>query len=338
MAALVLTYDADATQEKLRERIAARGIDDVHIVETQRYPGEIGLTVHQDQGRLTGWLHLPDADVPLDRVRAVWTHRWADATGLPAAWPDDVRRTTLAEAEAVLVGVLEALPGALRINPAPLDRQGQHKLLLHEVARRVGLEVPATYAGNDAAAARAFRGDRSLVVKHLTAWAPPGTIGASALFTKRLVPAHLDDAASVQLSPLLLQEEIGKQVELRVVIVGRRVFCGSIDPSTVPGAEVDWRTGHRVGPSPWRRDALPPDVEARVLALMDALGLQYGAADVIRTPDGRHVFLEVNPSGGFLWIDRLHDGAILDAFLDLLRDPALARPTVFPTASPVAAS
>ena len=30
---------------------------------------------------------------------------------------------------------------------------------------------------------------------------------------------------------------------------------------------------------------------------MEALGLRFGAIDFIRTPEGEHVFLEVNPSG-----------------------------------------
>jgi hypothetical protein len=36
---------------------------------------------------------------------------------------------------------------------------------------------------------------------------------------------------------------------------------------------------------------------------MADLGLNYGAIDIIVTPDGRHVFLEVNPVGEFFWLE-----------------------------------
>jgi hypothetical protein len=36
---------------------------------------------------------------------------------------------------------------------------------------------------------------------------------------------------------------------------------------------------------------------------MDHFSLNYGAIDIILTPDNRHVFLELNPSGEFFWLD-----------------------------------
>ena len=57
---------------------------------------------------------------------------------------------------------------------------------------------------------------------------------------------------------------------------------------------------------------------ALLLKLMRRLGLRYGAADVIRTPDGRYVFLEVNPAGEFAWIEAAAGLPISDAIADLL--------------------
>ena len=51
-------------------------------------------------------------------------------------------------------------------------------------------------------------------------------------------------------------------------------------------------------------------------ALVRALGLVYGAADLIRTPDGEHVFLELNPGG---------EWGMLELALELPIAAALAR-------------
>jgi D-alanine-D-alanine ligase-like ATP-grasp enzyme len=40
-----------------------------------------------------------------------------------------------------------------------------------------------------------------------------------------------------------------------------------------------------------------------LLELMSRLSLTYGAIDLILTPDGRYLFLEVNPNGQWLWLD-----------------------------------
>jgi len=39
------------------------------------------------------------------------------------------------------------------------------------------------------------------------------------------------------------------------------------------------------------------------LHLMDYFGLNYGAVDMIVTPDNRHIFLEINPAGEFFWLE-----------------------------------
>jgi glutathione synthase/RimK-type ligase-like ATP-grasp enzyme len=49
--------------------------------------------------------------------------------------------------------------------------------------------------------------------------------------------------------------------------------------------------------------SLPGDVESSVRDLVRRLGLVYGAIDMRLTPDGRYVFLEVNPAGQWLFIE-----------------------------------
>ena len=43
---------------------------------------------------------------------------------------------------------------------------------------------------------------------------------------------------------------------------------------------------------------------------MDAYGLNYGAIDLILTPEGEYYFLEVNAAGEFFWLDKCCNHAI----------------------------
>jgi hypothetical protein len=49
---------------------------------------------------------------------------------------------------------------------------------------------------------------------------------------------------------------------------------------------------------------------------VDRLGLVYGAIDMRLTPDGRYVFLEVNPSGLWLFVEEPTGLPITDAVVD----------------------
>ena len=52
---------------------------------------------------------------------------------------------------------------------------------------------------------------------------------------------------------------------------------------------------------------------------MDRLGLVFGCLDLVVTPEGEHVFLEVNEMGQFLWLEEYNPALLtLDLFCELL--------------------
>ncbi len=122
--------------------------------------------------------------------------------------------------------------------------------------------------------------------------------GAPFVFTHAVAEADLDALSGLRQSPMVFQERIPKARELRVACVDGRCFPGALDATRYESIAVDWRHPDvsEVGIG-WEPDALPRDVEAQLGALLRALGLVFGAVDLIRTPDGEHVFLEVNPAG-----------------------------------------
>ena len=68
----------------------------------------------------------------------------------------------------------------------------------------------------------------------------------------------------------------------------------------------------------WQPYQLPLEVEEKILRLMNYFSLNYGAIDIILTPDGKHVFLELNPCGEFFWLERAPGLPISDAIADVL--------------------
>ena len=63
---------------------------------------------------------------------------------------------------------------------------------------------------------------------------------------------------------------------------------------------------------------LPANVAEKLYALMDALGLVFGSVDMIVTPEGKYVFLEINPNGQFDWVAKRAGLPIYEALADLL--------------------
>jgi len=114
------------------------------------------------------------------------------------------------------------------------------------------------------------------------------------------------------LSPAIYQELIPKRFDLRVTLVGRKIFCAAIDSQSDPAALIDWR--HTDNPQlPHFPISLPEIVTEKLFRIMDSLHLTFAAIDMIQTVTGQFVFLEVNPSGQWLWLDDMLQFGISDA-------------------------
>ena len=80
---------------------------------------------------------------------------------------------------------------------------------------------------------------------------------------------------------------------------------------------VDWR--HYDVTIPYKRGSLPIQIAERCMALVRGYGLTYAAINLIVAPDGRHVFLEINPNGQWLWVAELvPELRIAEALAELL--------------------
>jgi glutathione synthase/RimK-type ligase-like ATP-grasp enzyme len=117
---------------------------------------------------------------------------------------------------------------------------------------------------------------------------------------------------------MMFQEQIPKALELRVVIVGNELFAAAIASQKFEQSRYDWRRQVLSLVDDWQPYSLPQEVEAKLLSMMNYFGLNYGAIDLILTPDNRYVFLEINPCGEFSWLDHAVGLPISQAIANLL--------------------
>ncbi|HET8782655.1 MAG TPA: hypothetical protein VFM63_09565, partial [Pyrinomonadaceae bacterium] len=135
----------------------------------------------------------------------------------------------------------------------------------------------------------------------------------------RVREEDLAGAEALRHSPMVFQELIPKAFELRVACVARKTFAGALDATGTSRGHTDWR---RAAPDEcrWQKEELPAEVVSSLQTLMSELGLVFGAVDLICTPAGEHVFLEVNPSGEWGMLERDLGLPISDAIADALTE------------------
>lgn len=118
--------------------------------------------------------------------------------------------------------------------------------------------------------------------------------------------------------PVIFQEYIAKKLELRITVVGSQVFACALYSQECPSLEgrIDFRSNiHDIRHEPCQ---LPEEIERKCVLLVKELGLQFGCIDMIITPAGEYVFLEINPNGQWLWIQDRTKMPIAKAIAELL--------------------
>jgi glutathione synthase/RimK-type ligase-like ATP-grasp enzyme len=265
------------------------------IVDVAWFPHRMQLNACQGADVDSLSFNLPDGRrIALDAVSAVWYRRIRSMTIDPAIVDDTASTFAWSESNEALLGVWYAMD-CYWMNPPLADEVALRKIYQLRIARKVGLSIPETLVTNSPDAARTFiehHGVGKVIRKAFRNI--PQAPRETALVTKKEI-ALLD---SVRFAPVIFQVFVPADLDLRVTVVDGEVFAAAVASDS--DHKVDYRRG--LGTATVTPYELPVDVQHRLLALMDAMGLRFGAVDFRVTPDGEHVFLEVNPAGEYLFI------------------------------------
>ena len=336
MSILIITHSDDNESVALvAAAIARRGGQPIRF-DTDRYPTEVRLTAHYGASisgaddRLT--LTNEQGEFDLREVTAIWHRRLSFGALIPATLDEQLRHASLGETRAAAHGMLASLK-AFRMDHVRHIRHAENKQLQLQAARELGLDTPRTLTTNDPAAVRRFAKncEGGMVTKMLSSFAVYDEGKELVVFTNRVKPEDLNDLSGLSLCPVTFQELLPKSLELRVTVVGQRVMSAALDSQVSARAAHDWRRDGLRMIADWQHYQLPLEVEEKILRLMDYFSLNYGAIDIILTPDGRHVFLELNPSGEFFWLERTPGLRISEAIADVLLGHSVRRESIAST-------
>jgi glutathione synthase/RimK-type ligase-like ATP-grasp enzyme len=218
------------------------------------------------------------------------------------------------ECSAFLADVFAALRCPIVPGPSGVVQRAQLKGAHLRLAASLGFAIPDTLVTSDRDAALAFwqRHEGRVSAAHHRALGEEFARYAEKVTHRDLM--HLD---ALRFAPATFQSYVDKKVELRATVIGDQVWTVEIDSQASNQACEDWRR-YDLAQTPHRPHALPDLVQRRCVELLQRFGLRYGAIDLVLTPDDRYVFLELNPSGQYLWLEELGGLPLSRAIADLL--------------------
>lgn len=218
-----------------------------------------------------------------------------------------------------LLGLYYHLKDVKWINYYRKNYKAENKYYQLKVAQDIGLNVPDFILSNNKQEILKFGKKHSQIVLKLMNQdfykiADKEFLG----FYVNIVPYEkLLEFSEREENPIFLQKYIEKQFEVRYTVVGDEHFVCKIDSQKSKIAKFDWRrydipnTPHSV--------ITPPDfIKKAIDKMMNEFGLIYGALDFIVDENDIWYFLEINPSGQYLWIEDLTGLQITNAIKNKL--------------------
>lgn len=314
---LLVTNKRDFAADRVVRELGSRDIPFARL-NTEDFPTQIGYSFRLGAGEPIARLDLGHGrSVAAHDITAVW-YRRPEPSHIDGRITDPVaRRFAERESMAALHGFLALAAGAHWVNRPSANRDAEHKLAQLSAATSEGLRTPATLITSDTQEAAEFYAStrQQTVAKTLgPAFIHPRQ--RTQVYTSQVRPEHLDFIADIKYAPVILQERIDKLLEVRVNVIGEKVLAAAIDSQKSPATRDDWRRD--VFQAPHRTHELPDDMSERCRRLVRNFGLVFGALDLILTPDGEYVFLELNPNGEWDWIEAMTGLPIAAALVDAL--------------------
>lgn len=234
-------------------------------------------------------------EIYTDEIRAVWNRKLWKIT-IPAQLDKSYEHIYEQEYLTMRNILLDSMGNIPWFNPLPAEiKVTGNKLYQLQIAARNGLAIPQTLFSNNSLEVTDFFYNNckgGMIVK-MHGTLSTSMLGNTPAFpTTKILEEHLEQLDSLIYCPMIFQEYISKEYELRVMYVDGLTFTGKIATNDTI---TDWR--YTAAGLQWEPYTLPPAVCLQIKAMMQELGLHTGAIDLIKDRDGKYVFLEVNPSG-----------------------------------------
>jgi hypothetical protein len=306
---------ANWVEDKLRQRQA-----EFLRFSPAQFPQEATISLsYLPSGQAQYCLKVGKTIIDLHKVKAIWNRRPEAPIPHPEFSDEPTRQFLSQECGSFIQDAFSALECLWFPAPPNTLQKANLKGLQLKVAAEIGFDIPPTLITNSVEDFIEFYNQNKGQI--ISKVAGPNQLrnlrDDFGRYTELVTFRDLTYTHALQYCPIIFQAYVPKLVELRITVVGKTVLAAEIHSQKSNHARHDWRR-HDFSTTQYWPHELPQDVVEKCISLTEKLGLSYGAIDMILTPEKKYVFVEINPNGQYLWIEKMTGLPISDAICDFL--------------------
>jgi glutathione synthase/RimK-type ligase-like ATP-grasp enzyme len=318
---LILTRKFDPEAERVSIKLLAKGIDSARL-NVEDLPKQLKVRYHINaSGHPRVKFTIGERNFETSRFPVVWLRDF-DVTlmGLGFGRKDQsfARRFCYEQWNDSYQILMDSLKSEW-INRPEANLNASNRLVQLVTAREIGFNIPLTLITNDPNAAAEFYkcNKGQVVLKAVHHHSIEIEDKVYSIYTRSLTKDNLSKLDDLIYAPCIMQERLRKKSELRVTVVGEKVFAAELDTKSIPSCRDDL---HRCALSEIPKKAVKLDnaTEEACLKIMSIFHLKLCAFDFILDEKDELYFLEINPTGDWYWIEHDTKMPITDALVSLI--------------------
>jgi len=266
-----------------------------------------------------------DSKLSTEKIKLIWWRKPNEYYPDPEVTDEWAKQYAVEETKSLVQSLSGLFPDANWINNYYNLRLPSRRINQIPLTKQLGIPIPATLVTNQYESIVSFlKQEGSCIIKPMDYSCFLHDDKQYACYTRPIDLETIDSLRdSIHLAPVFIQKRIPKKAEYRVTLIGKKSFVCRIETEHLNDAEVnqDWRVTEpdKLVHTP---DTLPEDYIAKLHKMLELLGLNFGAFDIIRGDDDVLYFIELNPNGQWYWIEILTGMPMVKAMVELIEDLA----------------
>ncbi len=252
----------------------------------------------------TSYLNIGTRTIALADIGVVWFRRWTStdfSSYFQSPEQEDAQKDINEYLKKEYFATSKALFHVLKDKHWLTDVtfSTPEKFSLLQSARDCGMRIPETIICNNLSSLLTFERDypNGVITKSISDVKSIRISGASYVPYTARISGKMQREETFH--PILVQENIEKQFELRVFYLAGEMYAMAIFSQADSRTAQDFRRYNMDCPNRVVPYLLPEDIQNRLKELMDRAGLNCGSIDLIKSKNDDYFFLEINPVGQF---------------------------------------
>lgn len=311
---ILLTNRNDITADFVVLELKKREVEFFRF-NTEDFPQKVRINIGFRYDRLEGCFYTHhNKIIPFSSIKSIW-YRRPNPPNPNKKIKGGERTFCIKECQQTLNGIWHHL-NCFWVSEPQKIHYAENKITQLIIAKKLGFKIPKTLISNNAEDIRTFYNKcrKNIIIKPIKSGLVKNNL---VIFTNKVTSAKIKNINSATHVPSIFQSNILKQFDIRVTVIGKKVFPIEIHSQENTNTKYDWRRSQDLD-IVQQKHRLPTKIKNKCIGLLNAFDLKFGAIDMILTPKGEYYFLEINPNGQWAWIERSVGCKLTKELVDIL--------------------